>query len=474
MQLLSWLYVIVAVVLLFGAAVFVHEFGHFWMARRCGLKVEGFSIGFGPKIFGWTRDGIKYAWRWIPAGGYVSLPQMVTSEMIEGKTEDKEKLPAASPWAKIVVALAGPVMNVVFGFVIAGLIYFVGLPIPVNPSVIGQVEPGSPEAKLGIRVGDRIVAVNGKLVRSWQDVQMTTAMALTNVLPVTIERKTANGERGTATRVETTYHLTAKVNELAGLKFLDLEPEEYPVVAEVMSGSAAEKAGLKKGDEVRSFAGVPVVGERQLISLIKKRPGETSAIEVLRGQERLKLSVTPKFDPATRTGLLGVLLTPNATTVYQVQNPGPLPWELVNQVFEQTFGTLSALVHSRQTGVGVKDLSGPPGILAMLAASLRADYRLALKFMVLLNISLAILNLLPVPVLDGGHIVMAILEKVRGRPLSARIQEYATTAFAVLLISLMLYVSYNDVVKRFWLFRSLLSQPVQIEPGNAESNAPAR
>src|SRR5205807_3051034 len=135
----------------------------------------------------------------------------------------------------------------------------------------------------------------------------------------------------------------------------------------------------------------------------------------------------------------------------------------VSQVCRDTLSTLGALLHSKQTGIGVKDLSGPPGILAMLAAELKVDYRLGLKFMVLLNISLAFLNLLPLPVLDGGHILMAVIEKLRGRPLNPRIQEYATTAFAVLLISFMLYVSYNDVVRRLPLFRSLFNQQVQIE-----------
>jgi regulator of sigma E protease len=170
---------------------------------------------------------------------------------------------------------------------------------------------------------------------------------------------------------------------------------------------------------------------------------------------------------------LGVRIGASSTSVYQVQKPGPLPWELVGQLGAETFNTIGALLHSRQTGVGVKDLSGPPGILAMLAAELKVDYRLGLKFMVLLNISLAILNLLPLPVLDGGHIAMALLEKLRGRPLSPRIQEYATTVFALLLISFMLYVSYNDVVKRFPLFRSLFSQQVEFEHPSGQSNAPA-
>ncbi|HEV2393740.1 MAG TPA: RIP metalloprotease RseP [Verrucomicrobiae bacterium] len=461
MHILEWLYVIVAVVLLFGASVFVHEFGHFWVARRRGLKVEGFSIGFGPKLFGWRRDGVNYAWRLIPAGGFVELPQMLTSEMIEGKSETSEKLPNVSPWSKIVVALAGPVMNGVFAFVLATAIYFVGLPVRVNPAIIGGVEAGSPEARLGIRPGDRIVAVNGKAVTSWEDAQMTAAMAPTNVLPVTIERH----------GVRTTYLLTAKMNPELDLKILNLEPSDHPVIDEVMAGSAAQEAGLKKGDEIISFAGVPVLGQQQLVNLIQKHPGQPTLIEIRRGKRRLSITVTPRLNSEKKAGMLGILIGPNALSVYDVQKPGPPPWRLVAQVCGQTFDTIGALFHSRQTGVGVKDLSGPPGILAMLAIELKTDYRLALKFMVLLNISLAILNLLPLPVLDGGHIAMAMLEKLRGRPLSPQIQQYATTVFAALLISFMLYVSYNDIVRRFSLFKSMLDQQVQVESGGT-SNAP--
>ncbi len=452
MQFLTWIWVIGVVVLLFGAAVFVHEFGHFWMARRCGLKVEGFSIGFGPKIFGWTRDGIEYAWRWIPAGGYVKLPQMVTSEALEGKS-GAERLPAVSPRAKILVALAGPGMNVVFAFVIATVLYLVGLPVLVDPAIVGGVEPGSREAQLGIAPGDRIVAVNGKPVKSWEEVFLATALARTNVLSVTMERQGAR----------TAYPLTAKVNEALGVKLLNLEPRGHPVVRGIRAGSAAEGSGLKQGDEILSFGGVPIVGQDQLVNLIKKCPGQGSSMEVQRGKEHLVFSVTPRLDPVEKVGRLGVDIGSSATSVYQVQWPGPPPWQLVGQVCQQTYATLGALAHSKQTGVGVKDLSGPPGILAMLAAEVKADFRLGLKFMVLLNMSLAILNLLPLPVLDGGHIGMAILEKLRGRPLSPRVQEFATSAFAILLISFMLYVSYNDVVKRMPLFRSLFNQQVQIE-----------
>jgi len=460
MQLLTWLWVIVAVVLLFGAAIFVHEFGHFLVARWRGLKVEGFSIGFGPKIFGWKRDGIDYAWRWIPAGGYVKLPQMMTSDTIEGKSEGAESLPPISPLSKILVSIAGPVMNAVFAFVLATVIFLVGLPVRVDPPIIGAVEPGSPEAKLGLRAGDRIINVNGKAVNSWEDAQMAAAFATTQVVPVTVEREGAR----------TTYSLPTKVNDELGIKLLNLEPMMHPVIQSVKAGTAAEAGGLKKGDEVLSFAGVPIAGEEQFIKLIRKRPGQASEIEVLRNQQRLKLTVTPKEDPVKKAGFLGAEIGPDLTSVYQLQWPGPPPWKLVAGECQKTFDVIGALFHSKQTGVGVGDLSGPPGILAGLAAQLKADFRLGLQFMVLLNISLAILNLLPLPVLDGGHIAMALLEALRGRPLSPRIQEYASTVFAVLLISFMLYVSYNDVVKRFPLFRSMFSQQVQIESGtNATS-----
>src|SRR5688500_5257611 len=156
-----WLYVGAAVVLLFGAAVFVHEWGHFWMALRRGLKVEAFAIGFGPKIFSWRKNGIDYSWRWIPAGGFVRIPQMITSEALEGK-QGTEPLPAADPLSKILVAVAGPFMNLVFAFVIASILYFTGLPVLIEPSVVGYVDPASAEGKLGIQENDRIVAVNGK------------------------------------------------------------------------------------------------------------------------------------------------------------------------------------------------------------------------------------------------------------------------------------------------------------------------
>ncbi len=451
-QIFNYLYVGAAVILLFGAAIFIHEFGHFWVARRRGLKVEAFAIGFGPKLFGWKRDGVEYSWRLIPAGGYVKLPQMVTSQQLEGAVETQENIPPASPTSKILVALAGPFMNVIFAIAIACVIYFVGLPVPVNPSIIGYVDAKSAEYKMGIREGDRIVAVNGKVVRSWQDVQEAAIFARTNVMPVTIER---NG-------VKSTHTLTAEVNELVGVKVLNLDPKDHPVIVQIISGSVAEKAGLKVNDIFISFSGVPIVGQQQLVDLIKKRPGQPSDLQIQRGTEKLTMTVTPQMDPTTKVGRLGVALSPSTTTIYQVQRPGPTPKDQIFGVLDMMKKTFSALFHHKETGIGAKDLSGPVGILSKLAVDVNTDYRLALSFMVLLNINLAILNLLPIPVLDGGHIVMSIYEGITRRKISVRFVEYTTTGFAVLLISFMLYVTFFDV-RRFSLFRMMFKRQTQIE-----------
>jgi regulator of sigma E protease len=435
-EMIHYIYIAVGVIFLFGAAIFVHEFGHYWVARRRGLKVEAFAIGFGPKMFSWTRDGIEYSVRWIPAGGFVKLPQMVTASAIEG--EAKEDVPPASPLSKILVAVAGPTMNVLFAFAIATLIYFVGLPVPVNPSIIGYVDPASPEAKMGIKEGDRIVAIDGKPVKSWEEVYSSTILALTNTLPVTIQRQAAAGSRPKTD----TYMLKAEGNNMVDLKTLDLGPRDLLVIQAVSSGQAADRAKMKPGDEVVGFAGVPISSHKQLISLIQKRANQATPIMIKREGKPLTLSITPLMENSSTNSRIGVLFS-QGTDVYEIEHP--TPWTQVKDVLAQVYHTVTALLHSRQSGVKASDLSGPVGIIGVLAVQVNTDYRLALNFLVLLNINLAILNMLPVPVLDGGHILMALIERVRRRPLGVRFVESTTTVFASALILFMLYVTFYDI-----------------------------
>jgi regulator of sigma E protease len=457
MTILNIIYVIAAVLAAFGASIFLHELGHFWVARKLGMKVEEFAIGFGPKIYSRTREGIEYSLRWIPAGGFVKLPQMITAEALEGHAD--EQIPPAPPLHKILVAVAGPFMNVVFAFAIATLIYFVGLPVPDSQPIIGKVDPASPEGRLGIRENDRVVMVDNKPIKSWEDVMEFTMLARTNLIPVVVEHD----------GVSNTYNLTATVNDVIGLKVLNLDPREHPVVGGVESGMPAAAAGLQPGDKILSVNGIPVPGQNQMIELISKSAGKPCEIVFDRKNERKSVTVTPQYDPANKRARIGIIFSAG---IYEVQHP--TPWAQVRDVCEKMIDTFSALAHSKQTGVGAKDLSGPVGILAMLASQAKSDYRLALSFLVLLNINLAFINLLPIPVLDGGHILMAIIEKIRRRPLSLKFVEYTTTGFAVLLLSFMLYITIFGDFKRIGLYRAMFKTDVQIEQSGqpADSTVP--
>ncbi len=457
MDILNIIYIVAAVVAAFGASIFFHELGHYWTALKLGMKVEEFAIGFGPKIYSWKRNGIEYSLRWIPAGGFVKLPQMITAESLEGHAT--EQVPPAPPLHKIIVAAAGPFMNVAFAFAIATLIYFVGLPVPVSPPIVGQVDPASPEGKMGIREGDRVVMVDNKPIKSWEDVMEFTMVARTNVIPVVIEHG----------GVSNTYNLTATVSEPIGLKTLNLDPREHPVVGGVESGMPAAMAGLQAGDKILSVNGIPVPGREQMIDLISKSEGKPCVIAFDRKNEKKSVTVTPQYDPDNKRARIGIIFSAG---VYEVQHP--TPWAQVKDVCDKMIDTFSALAHSKQTGVGAKDLSGPVGIMAMLASQVNTDYRLALSFLVLLNINLAFINLLPIPVLDGGHILMAIIEKIRRRPLSLKFVEYTTTGFAILLLSFMVYITIFGDIKRFGLYRAMFKTEVQIEqPGQpADSTVP--
>jgi regulator of sigma E protease len=465
-SILNFIYIAAGVVFLFGAAIFVHEFGHFWVARWCGMKVEAFAIGFGPKIFSWTRDGIEYSVRWIPAGGFVKLPQMITSSAIEGEEKKGEDIPPAPPLSKILVSVAGPFMNVLFAFFVATVIYYVGLPVPVNPSIIGYVDPASPEGKMGIQKGDRIIAVDGKPVKSWEEVMESTALALTNTLPVTIRHEDKAGVAGQAQ----TYLLKAETNNVLELKTFNLDPLDHLVVNEVAPGMPAEAAKIQANDEVIGFAGIPVSSRQQFIDLIQKRGGQPTPIIVKRGNESLTLNVTPSTDPISKRSLVGINFS-LGKDVYIIEHP--TPWAQVQDTLDKLYKTVTALVHPHESGVKASDLSGPVGIFGVLAVQWNTDYRLALSFLVLLNINLAILNMLPVPVLDGGHIMMAAIERVRRRPMGVRFVEYVTTVFAVLLISFMLYVTFFDITKRIPLFRMMFNRETQIEQPEKPAAPPA-
>ncbi|MEC7881996.1 MAG: RIP metalloprotease RseP [Verrucomicrobiota bacterium] len=456
MVILTTIYVVVAVLLLFASAIFIHEWGHFFVARKCGMKVEEFAIGFGKILWKREKDGVLYTIRMIPAGGFVKLPQMITSETIEGKNEEEtEPLPEISPWAKIAVAVAGPIMNVVFAFVLATIIYFVGLPEAITPPIVGSLDEASEEYKEGVREGDIIIEIDGKKIPSWEEARKLTALALTNRFSVTFQRQTDSGIE------EFTRNLIAKpVSEELAIKILQLPPKFRPIAGKVLDGGAAATAGLKANDEIISLGGLPLDGQGQLISALQKNGTNETEIAVLRDGNKVSLAITPKM--VNERVMIGVQFAAMPLT-YVVRHPGPSPVENVKGVASLMWDTLNALFNKSQTGVGVKDLSGPVGILAMLGAWVKTDYRLALNFLVLLNVNLAILNMLPIPVLDGGHTVMGLFEGIFRRKIPAKLLEIVTIIFTVLLLSLMAYITFHDVFERSGLFVDMFNNDVEIQ-----------
>jgi regulator of sigma E protease len=428
----DWVYPAVMVAFFFGLTIFIHELGHFLVAKRRGMKIERFSVGFGPKIWGYTKDGIDYRVSWFPFGGYVALPQMSPMETIEGETESKaEELPSVSPSSKSLVAIAGPFMNIVLAFVLASILWAVGM--PTNLAVVGWVDSGSSEELAGIRPGDRIVEVNDQKVRTWNEFMEVVAFSREPSVRVVVQR---NGQ-------EKEFLLETKLNEQFGVKMLEhLWPRGHPFAQKVLAGWPAERAGLEAGDQFVSIEGVPIYSSDQLRELIGKRLDERTEVKVRRGDALQSFTVVPQLDPEDKMVRMGVELGDHM----EIEKPGPTPIDQFRDILVSMGRMVKGLMHSKETGVTAKSMSGPVGILTIWwYAIVSGGVRQGLHIAVLLNINLAIINLLPIPVLDGGHIVFATLEAIRRKPLSARLVHAASLTFAVLLISFMLYVTFFDI-----------------------------
>ena len=420
------------VLFFFGLTIFIHELGHFLVAKRRGMKIERFSVGFGPKIWGYKKDGIDYRVSWFPFGGYVALPQMSPMETIEGEVETKaDELPSVSPSSKFLVAIAGPLMNVLLAAVLATVLWGVGM--PTNLAVVGWVDSGSPEELAGVRPGDRIVKINDQKVKTWTQFMEVVAFSREPTVRVTVQRNGAEQE----------FLLETKVNEQFGVKMLEhLWPRGHPFAQAVATDSPAERAGLLAGDQFVSIGGVPIYSSEQVIGLVSKRLDQPTEIKVLRDGVAQILTVVPELDAKDKVARIGV----NLGDQMEIVQPGPTPVEQFTDILVSMGRMVTGLAHSKETGVSPKSMSGPVGILGIWWWAIASGgWRQGLHIAVLLNINLAIINLLPFPVLDGGHIVFAALEGIRRKPLSARLVHVASITFAVLLITFMLYVTYFDI-----------------------------
>ncbi|MGA2603534.1 MAG: RIP metalloprotease RseP [Verrucomicrobiia bacterium] len=456
--LVNVVYPTLLVVFFFGLTIFIHELGHFLVAKRRGMKIERFSVGFGPKIWGYTKDGIDYRVSWFPFGGYVALPQMSPMETIEGETESKaEELPHAVPRSKFEVAVAGPLMNIGLAVVLAAVLWYVGM--PTNLAVVGWVDSGSPEELAGVRPGDRIVQVNDQKVKTWSDFMEVVAFSREPTVRVVVERDGQQKE----------FLLETKLNEQFGVKMLEhLWPRGHPFAQRVLGDSPAERAGLRMGDQFVSIEGIPIYSSDQLRELIGKRAEQSTDIKVRRGSETLTLTVLPEVSAEEKVGRIGVQLGDHM----EIVRPGPSPIDQFTDVLVSMGRMIKGLAHSKETGVTARSMSGPVGILAIWwYAIVSGGLRQGLHIAVLLNINLAVINLLPLPVLDGGHILFAVIEVVRRKPLSARLVHAASMTFAVLLITFMLYITYFDFQRLTFGRSRMAPKPGTEEPAPAAEPA---
>ncbi|MGC4015785.1 MAG: RIP metalloprotease RseP [Luteolibacter sp.] len=459
---------ILLIVLGFNLIIFVHELGHFLAGRWRGLKIDRFQIWFGKPIWKKTWNGVQYGLGWLPFGGFVSLPQMAPMESIEGKSaEDGEPLPKISPLDKIIVAFAGPLFSLLLALSAAAIVTHVGKPVDTIPStVVGSVEKDSPGAKAGIRPGDKILAINDEPVTAFAGSSRMDGIFERIILSkgqdirFTIERA---GEPKPLELVSKFEIEPTKWYQRKSLRRVGIGPEaEHVLVSNVIKGSPAERAGLKLGDRLISADGQPVVCSTRFLEIVAAAGGKPIEIAYERSNIDPQKELTPedfaniKWAPGTVTVQAEVPVSPSGKPAmigispdddpHQVTVIGyPGAWEQVKDSLRMMWTTLDRVI-SRDSSIGIDHLSGPVGIFKAQLQMLNMEnpYTRLLAFFVLFNVNLAVLNMLPFPVLDGGHIVLALLEWISRRPVKARVLEWVQTAFALMLLGLMLYVTSKD------------------------------
>ena len=427
------------------------------MARRCGLVVKTFSIGFGRAIFKWEKDGILYKIGWIPFGGYVALPQLDPEgmEKIQGD-ETTEMYPDVSPWKKIAVCISGPLGNIVLAILLAVAVWL----IPGNDAgtqirpIIGSIETNSAAYAAGLRKGDEIIAVNGAAIKNWYD--FTVEALLKNSDTVALDLRNTGVER----------HLDIPVVKGdEGVRTIEgIKPAIPCLFGSVTKGSPADLAGVKSGDTALSFNGQAVLGWEHFTGLVQAVEfGVPAALTVERKGETFALSIVPEYNAEYKRIMIGV----------QLGGSG-LPWMLYKNPFDQLkydalaiVRVLKALVTPAEAKQAAGGLGGPIAIFTMLTMSIKMGLVNTLGLIRFLNVNLAVLNLLPIPVLDGGHIVFSLWHGITRRKVNVKVQTVLINFFAVLLIGAMLILSFNDIDRKFqikkFFGRLIPAQTEQVE-----------
>jgi regulator of sigma E protease len=429
---------LVTVTIVLGIMIFVHEWGHFAAAKLCGVRVDVFSLGFGPRLFGVKRGDTDYRLSALPFGGYV---RMAGDNPLEERTGAGYEFLSRPRWQRAIIAIAGPLMNFLLAFVILwGIFWRLGVPSPVYEHQAADIVavPQSMPAT-GTQAGDRITAVNGIPTPTWKKVYSEVEKAKPgSFITLAVLRNNAS-ESITLTVPE---HLTSFDNLLG---FASLPP----VIAEVDGGTPADRAGLKPGDTITAMNGQPVVTWQQLVDGVHTSGGHSIQFQIRRsGGEQLTLDITPMQgtdldgQPVWQVGVL-----PNTDVDYERQS-------FVEASKDAAASTASGMRQIGQVLVGlfsgrvsIRQLAGPVGIARISGEAAKRGLPTLLEFMAVISLNLGLLNLLPIPILDGGHILLLAIEGILRRDLSLAVKERFVQVGLVFLLGITAFVMYSDILK---------------------------
>ncbi len=428
-----------AFVFVLGVLIFVHELGHFLMARRIGVRVLTFSLGFGPKLLGFRRGDTEYCISAVPLGGYV---KMAGETPEDARTGASDEFLSKTKWQRFQVLVMGPVMNLALALIVMALVLYQGAQVPLyeeRPTVVSAFSDTSPAKQAGLQIGDQIIAIDGQRAETWQDLQLVVFGKAKQRVTLTVIRDGKN--------------LDIPVNVGARGKFeigdIGILPVIRPVVSDLEHDSPGLQAGLQPGDIIIGADGEMFVSNPRLVEIIRGHPNTPIKLEVLRHGENKTITVTPR--PTDGTARIGAHLTVESRTV----NPGigeafklsvAQNWEWATLIMKTLGGLLT-----RQTSV--KQLMGPVAIADLSGTAAEQGWLQLFSLMAMISLNLGLLNLMPIPVLDGGHIAILAMEGVSRRDFSMKVKEKMLLAGFVLLVTLMVTVIYNDLTRIEWVER---------------------
>jgi regulator of sigma E protease len=417
-----------------GVLVFVHELGHFLVARWYGVRVLTFSLGFGPKLLKYRRGDTEYCISVVPLGGYVKLAGETVDDR---RTGAPDEFLSKSKWVRFQVYLAGPVMNILLAFFVLAGVLARGADVPLwmdAPPVIGTVEPDSPAAAAGLQPGDRIVSVNEREVPTWDALNLEVLPKAGRELRVVADRQGERREIRIVPQAEGQYEMGR----------LGIQPVHRPQITQVTAGDPAALAGSQRGDVILAVDGRKAPTQPEIIEHIRGHADQQIVFTVERSGEPMDLPVVPKLDGGI--GKIGAVIRGTevrhidptmleALRLSAVQN-----WDTAVQIGRMLKGLVTR-------DVPVNQLMGPVAIANLSGTAGEEGWDVLFGLMALISLNLALLNLMPIPVLDGGQIMILAVEGIARRDLSVKVKERILLAGAALIVMLMVTVIYNDIAR---------------------------